>query len=63
MYKTSDVREALHKKPPGRGVVQLLRDEPRFSFLPPHVLRVMAWAYRYAEDLVPARDDIRRGDA
>jgi hypothetical protein len=41
------------------GVVQLLRDAPEFGSLPPHVLRVLAWAYRYSEE-APDRDGVMR---
>ena len=41
------------------GVVQMLRDAPEFGSLPPHALRVLAWCYRYTED-VPTRDQIMR---
>jgi hypothetical protein len=37
----------------------MLRDCPEFGSLPPHTLKVLAWAYRYTED-VPTRDEIMR---
>jgi hypothetical protein len=40
-------------------VLRLLRDAPEFSSLPPHALRVLAWCYRYSEE-VPTRDGIMR---
>jgi hypothetical protein len=44
----------------GSPVVRLLRDGPEFGSLPPHVLRVLAWAYRYSgpEYPTPTRDEI-----
>jgi hypothetical protein len=46
----------------GGGVAQMLRDAPEFSSLPPHVLRLLAWAYRYTDEPedVPTRDAIMR---
>ena len=41
------------------GVVQMIRDKPRLSSLPPHALEVVAWSYRY-HDRTPTRDDIMR---
>jgi hypothetical protein len=43
-------------------VAQMLRDAPEFSSLPPHVLRLLAWAYRYTDEPedVPTRDAIMR---
>jgi hypothetical protein len=46
-------------RPEGTGVAQMLRDCPEFGSLPPHTLKVLAWAYRYTED-VPTRDEIMR---
>jgi hypothetical protein len=40
-------------------VVRLLRDAPEPGSLPPHALRVLAWCYRYTEE-VPSRDAIMR---
>jgi hypothetical protein len=61
MYKTESERpKTLHKKSGDEGgVVQLLRDAPEFGSLPVHCLRVLAWCYRYSED-VPGRDAIMR---
>ena len=44
----------------GGGIVQMIRDEPRFASLPPVAQRVAAWAFRCVEEPVPTRDDIMR---
>jgi hypothetical protein len=40
-------------------MVRLLRDAPELGSLPPHALRVLAWCYRYTDE-VPSRDAIMR---
>jgi hypothetical protein len=39
--------------------LRLLRDSPEYGSFPPHVLRVLAWCYRYTET-PPSRDEVRR---
>jgi hypothetical protein len=43
-----------------KGIEQALRENPAWGSLPPHVLLVLAWSYRYVEDSVPTRSDVGR---